>query len=503
MKRLTMTFGASLLALAAGAASAQNIRIGLQEDPDVLDPHRARTYVGRIVFTSLCDKLVDIDPKLHFVPQLATSWSFSDDNKVLTFKLRQDALFHDGSKFDAAAAKANLERAMSLPDSLRKGELRSVAKVDAPDAATLVLTLKEPDATLLAQLSDRAGMMLSPKTFTDDVAAVGRKPVCSGPYKFVERIQNDRIVLEKFDQYYDAKDYAFKRVTFLPIPDTTVRLSNLRAGDLDMLERMNPSDAPQVKNDASVTFAPVAGLGYQSFLFNINNGKRAEDNAFKNKLVRQAFELALDRNAINEVAGGGIFEPAQQPFPPASPFHSDKFPVTKRDVAKAKALLKEAGFDRVKAELVFGNNTTTSSIAEIVQAMATEAGFDLSLRPTEYAALQKETTGGNFQVGMLGWSGRVDPDGNIHAFVTCKGALNDGRYCNPEVDRLLNEARTVPDDAKRQAIYEQAQAITQDELPRTYIYYQPWPFVTAKKVKGFTPYPDGMIRLKGVTFAQK
>ena len=99
MKRLTMTFGASVLALAAGAACAQNIRIGLQEDPDVLDPHRARTYVGRIVFTSLCDKLVDIDPKLHFVPQLATSWSFSPDNKVLTFKLREDALFHDGSKF--------------------------------------------------------------------------------------------------------------------------------------------------------------------------------------------------------------------------------------------------------------------------------------------------------------------------------------------------------------------------------------------------------------------
>ncbi|KOQ18482.1 ABC transporter substrate-binding protein, partial [Achromobacter xylosoxidans] len=158
MKRLTMTFGASVLALAAGAACAQNIRIGLQEDPDVLDPHRARTYVGRIVFTSLCDKLVDIDPKLHFVPQLATSWSFSPDNKVLTFKLREDALFHDGSKFDAAAAKANLERAMTLPDSLRKGELASVEKVEAPDAATLVLTLKQPDATLLAQLSDRAGM---------------------------------------------------------------------------------------------------------------------------------------------------------------------------------------------------------------------------------------------------------------------------------------------------------------------------------------------------------
>ncbi|MCJ9711083.1 ABC transporter substrate-binding protein, partial [Bordetella hinzii] len=200
------------------AAVAQDLRIGLQEDPDVLDPHRARTYVGRIVFTSLCDKLVDLDAKLQFVPQLATSWSWSEDNKALTFKLRDDAYFHDGSKFDAAAAKANLERAMTLQDSMRKGELASVETIEAPDAQTLVLHLKRPDATLVAQLSDRAGMMLSPKSFEGDPAAVGRKPICSGPYKFVERVQNDRIVLEKFDKYYDAKSYAFARLVFLPIP---------------------------------------------------------------------------------------------------------------------------------------------------------------------------------------------------------------------------------------------------------------------------------------------
>ncbi|MBO9356178.1 ABC transporter substrate-binding protein [Bordetella petrii] len=493
---------AALLAAASGAAVAQEMRIGLQEDPDVLDPHRARTYVGRIVFTSLCDKLVDVNEKLQFVPQLAQSWSWNDDDTVLTFKLRTDALFHDGSKFDAAAAKANLERAMTLKESMRKGELASIAKIDAPDAQTLVLTLKQPDATLLAALSDRAGMMLSPKIFSDDIGAVGRKPVCSGPYKFVERVQNDRIVLDKFDQYYNAKDYAFKRVTFLPIPDTTVRLSNLRAGGLDILERMNPSDAQQVKADPSLQFAPVSGLGYQQFYFNVANGERAKNNPFTDERVRRAFELTLDRNIINEVVGGGIFDPANQPFPPASPFHSDKFPIPPRDIAKAKALLKEAGKEQVKAELAFGNNTTTSAIAEMVQAMAAEAGFQLSLRPTEYAALLNEAQSGNFELLMRGWSGRVDPDGNIYQFVTCKGALNDGRYCNPEVDKLLAQARTVPDEAKRKAIYDQAQEILQADAQAVYIYYQPWPFVLAKKVQGFKPYPDGMIRLKGVTFAQ-
>jgi len=501
MKRLRITLGAVLLALAATPTMAQNLRIGLQEDPDVLDPHRARTYVGRIVFTSLCDKLVDINSKLEFIPQLAQSWSWNADNTVLTFKLRTDATFHDGAKFDAAAAKANLDRAMTLQDSLRKSELTSVAKVDAPDAETLVLTLKQADATLIAQLSDRAGMMLSPKTFNDqDPAAVGRAPVCSGPYKFVQRVQNDRIVLEKFDGYYNTKDFSFKRLTFLPIPDTTVRLSNLRAGDLDIVERINPSDAAQVKGDANLTLSTVAGLGFQQFRFNVGNGERAKTSPFKDKRVRQAFQLILDRNVINEVIGGGLFEPAQQPFPPASPYSSsDKFPVTQRNVAKAKALLKEAGVERVKAELMFGNNTTTSAMAEMTQAMAAEAGFDLSLRPTEYAAMQKEAIAGNFDVIIIGWSGRVDPDGNIYGFLTTKGALNDGKYSNPDVDRLLGEARTVNDTAARKALYDQAQTIIQDELPQINIYFQPWPFAVQKKIKGFVPYPDGMIRLKGVT----
>ncbi|HUG58838.1 MAG TPA: ABC transporter substrate-binding protein [Candidimonas sp.] len=502
MNKITALLGGILLGAAATASVAQTMRIGMQEDPDTLDPHRSRTYVSRIVFTSLCDKLVDIDAKLQFVPQLATSWSWSPDNTVLTFKLRPDVVFHDGSKFDAAAAKSNLDRARTMKESQRKGELASIQDVAAPDPTTLVITVKQPDATLLAQLSDRAGMMLAPSTFegADSAATVGRHPICAGPYKFTERVQNDRIVLEKFDKYYDAKSFNFEKVIFLPIPDTTVRLQNLRSGSIDILERLNPSDAAQVKEDSSLVFAPITGLGFQQFMFNVANGPKAETNPFSNKLVRQAFQLTIDRDAINQVIGGGIFTPAQQPFPAASPYLSDKFPVIKPDIAKARALLKQAGMETVKAQLTFGNNTIASSTAEMVQAMAAQAGFELSLRPTEYAAMLAESAKGNFQVDMRGWSGRPDPDGNIYSFVTCNGALNDGKYCNPEVDRLLKEARTVPDTAKRKAIYEQVQTILQDELPSQYLYYQPWPFALSKKVHGFTPYPDGMIRLKGVAF---
>lgn len=490
-------------ALAAGLttlpATAQTLRVGLQEDPDVLDPHRARTFVGRIVFTSLCDKLVDINDKLEFVPQLATSWSWNDDNTVLTFKLRPNVKFHDGEKLDAAAVKASLDRARTLPDSLRKSEVASVTSVDVIDDLTVALKVAKPDATLLAQLSDRAGMILSPKAIAGDF---GQKPVCAGPYKFVERVQNDRIVLEKFADYWNAGAYNFQRLTFLPIPDTTVRLANLRAGDLDILERLAPSDVKAVKADAKLVFAPVTGIGYQGITLNVANAARGQNGPLKDKRVRQALQFAIDRDVINDVVGEGIFPPAQQPFPLASPYLSPNYPPTKRDVAKAQALLKEAGLKPpVKIELMFGNSTTTQQIAEMVQAMAAEAGFEIALRPTEFAASQKEAQAGNFDANMIGWSGRVDPDGNIHTFVTCKGGLNDAKFCNPEVDRLLNEARAVNDPAKRKPLYEAVQKILQDELPIIYTYYQPWPFVTAKKVAGFKPYPDGMIRLAGVKFA--
>ncbi len=493
-----------LMALAAGllmstAVSAQTLRIGLNEDPDVLDPHRARTFVGRIVFTSLCNKLVDITPDLKFTPELATEWSWSDDGKALTFKLRPGVKFHDGETMDAAAVKANLDRARTLPDSLRKSELTSVESVDVVDPMTVKVNLSRPDATLISQLSDRAGMIMSPKALAS--ADFGQKPVCSGPYKFVERVQNDRIVLERFKDYWNAKDYNFERVIFQPIPDTTVRLANLQSGNLDLIERLAPSDVPAVKGNAKLVFAPVSGIGYQGLTINTNNGDRAKTPLGQDKRVRQALELAIDRDVINEVVGQGIFPPAGQPFPEASPYNNPKFAAKKRNVEQAKKLLKEAGVDRVKFELTFGTSTTTQQIAEIIQAMAAEAGFDISLRPTEFAAMQKEAQAGNFDVNAIGWSGRVDPDGNIHPFVTCKGGLNDGKYCNAEVDKILNEARIVNDEAKRKQLYDSAQEILKDELPIIYLYYQPWPFAHTKKLEGFKPYPDGMIRLKGVKLA--
>src|SRR5882672_4390434 len=205
------------------AAQAQTLRIGLAEDPDVLDPTPARTFVGRIVFSALCDKLFDLDEKLNIVPMLATSHQWSPDNKVLTLKLRSGVTFHDGEKLDAAAVKYSLERHKNMAGSNRRGELAPVASVDVVDPLTVRINLTAPFTPLLAVLTDRAGMIVSPKAATAAGEKFGANPVCTGPFKFAERVAQDKIVLDRYAGYWNKGQIHFERIVYTPIVDATVR----------------------------------------------------------------------------------------------------------------------------------------------------------------------------------------------------------------------------------------------------------------------------------------
>jgi len=184
----------------AGGVQAATLRIGLQEDPDALDPARGGTFIGRVVMAAFCDKLVDVDPKLGFRAQLATRWSWSADNRALTLELRDGVLFHDGEKLDAEAVKLNLDRYRTAPESQRKAELRPVQNVVVVDPRTVRIELSEPYAPLVGVLSDRAGMILSPKALPGLGAGTVEKPACSGPFRYVERVAQQRIVFDRFDQ---------------------------------------------------------------------------------------------------------------------------------------------------------------------------------------------------------------------------------------------------------------------------------------------------------------
>lgn len=494
---------AALLAFAAAGAQAADLRIGLQDDADILDPDQGRTFVGRIVFTALCDKLVDITPDLEIVPQLATGWKLSDDGRTLTMTLREGVTFHDGTAFDAEAVRYNIERSQTLPESRRKSELTSIERTEVTGPLEVTFHLKDADATLLAQFSDRAGMMVSPAAAEAAGLDFGLKPVCSGPFSFVERVQQDRIVLTKFAGYWNADKIAIDNVTYQPIPDTTVRFANLQAGDLDMLERLATPDIAAAEADPAIEVLRAVSLGYQGITNNVDNGPRSKNPYGQDARVRRALSLSIDRNALNEVVFQGAFAPGNQPFAPTSPWYDKDYPIQERDVAKAKALLAEAGYpDGLDIEVQVANNPVQMQVLQVIQSMAAEAGIRISIAATEFATLLSNQTAGDYTASQVGWSGRVDPDGNIHQFQTCKGGINDSHYCNPEVDKHLNAARTSNDPAVRKASYDAARATLNEDLPITYLYHPTWIWASSSKVKGFVPYPDGMIRLEGVSVAK-
>lgn len=491
---------AAILGSTAIAAQAQTLRIGLESDPDALDPDKSRTFVGRIVFTALCDKLIDVTPDLELVPQLATEWTVSEDGKTIDMTLREGVTFHDGTPFNAEAVKANIERSQTLEESVRKSEVSSIEEVEAVDDLHVRFHLSAPDAPLLAQLADRSGMMLAPSSFEGDVAA---NPVCSGPFKFKNRVAQDKIELEKYADYWNADAIKLDAVTYLPIPDSTVRLANLQSGDLDLINRLGATDVAAVKESGNLKYERADGLGYQGITFNTKNGAKSENPFGENAKLRKALSLAIDREAINQVVFSGLNAPASQFVSAASPYFDPAFPVPARDIEQAKALIAEAGFeDGLTLELQAPNRPENQRVVQMIQAMAAEAGIKIEITAKEFATMLSDQQAGDFQASQVGWSGRIDPDGNIYGFVSTGGGFNDGKYSNPEIDNLLAEARAISDPEKRKELYHQANQILMTDLPLFYLYNEAWLYGVSNKVEGFTPSPDGMIRLENVTLAE-
>jgi peptide/nickel transport system substrate-binding protein len=501
MKTLRIAAAAAVLALACGTAAAQStLRIGLAEDPDILDPTFARTYVGRIVFASICDKLFDIDEKLSVVPQLALSHETSADGKTVTIKLRPGVKFHDGEPLDAEAAKFSLERHLAAPGSFRKPEIAAIDHVDVVDPLTIRIVLKMPYSPLIAQLTDRAGMMLSPKAVKAAGDKFGLHPVCAGPYRFVERVQQDRIVVEKFTDYWNKDNVHIDRIIYLPIVDATVRLANLKSGGLDISERMLATDVKDIRADPKLRLATALELGYQGITINMGDNDRAKATPLgRSAKVRQALSLAIDRDALNQVVFNGEFVPGNQWVNPEHPYFQKSFPVPKRDLARAKALMTEAGATApFTVDFMVPKGAETGAVAEMVQAMAADIGITMKIRVTEFATSLKQAEAYEYQAYLLAWSGRTDPDGNAYIFQICRGPQANSGICNPDVDKYLNEARTVSDFAARKAIYEKLTKVILEEDPIVYLYHRRVLIGLNARIDGYKQMPDGLVRVVGL-----
>jgi peptide/nickel transport system substrate-binding protein len=491
----------ALLLNAPPAFSAETLRIGMQADPATLDPAQSASFVDRVALAAVCDKLVDLDSDMRFVPQLATEWSWAEDGLALTMRLRPGVLFHDGESLNAEAVRFNLERNKTAPYSRRKSELSPVKSLAVIDPMTVRFDLSEPYAPLMAQLADRAGMMVSPKAARELGERMTTRPVCAGPYKFVEWVAQDRIVFGKFDRYWNAGAIRIDRVVYLPVPDDTVRLANLRSGGFQLTERIAPTDLETVRGDPRIRLFESPSVAYRVLSINVG-GEAAKTPLGASAALREAFELSLDRAVINQVAFDGAFIPSNQPEAPGTPFYAKALPVPQRNLDRAKALVAQSGFQRVPATLLISTDPLDNRVAQIIQAMAGEAGFDIKLNVVESATLLGRLKSGTYEISLLIWSGRSDPDANISIWVACEGFVNWGKYCNPKLDDILRRARSTTDPGERARLYADAAEIYLADRPYLFMYHLKWFWGATRKLSGFAPHPDGIVRLQGLSLVE-
>jgi len=497
---------ASLAALTAFVPCAQaqqgaTLRIGMRDDPDILDPTFSRTYVGTVVMTTLCDKLFDFDAKLNIVPRLATGYEWAD-SKTLLIRLRPGVQFQNGERFDADAVKYSLERHLNASGSFRRSEIGAMDHVEVVDPLTVRVVMKQAFSPFVAILTDRAGMMLPPKAAEAGGKEFGLHPVCTGPFRFVERVAQDHITLERFAEYWDAARIHYERVTYRIIPDSSIRLANLQAGTLDLTE-IAPLDVEAIKRDSKLALVSVPSLGYGALTINIGNFPKADTPLGRDARVRHAFELTLDREAISQVVFAGTSQPNAQATSPLSPLYVEEVAPPKRDVAKARTLLKEAGVATPFAvPLIVYNTPQGVQTGEVIQSMAAEAGFAVQVNAMEFGTALATVQRGDYMITLGGWSGLLDTDSNAWSFLHTGGALNRAGYSNPQVDALLDRARTVSDINERRDAYAGVWQQESKDLPLIYLYTPRNIVGLSRNVAGFTLLADGLLRLQDVRPAQ-
>lgn len=494
------------------ARDGGDLVMALSAEPDVLDPTTSSSLYTRYVMETMCEKLYDIDETGEIVPLLATELpEVSDDGRTVTFGVREGVQFADGTPFDADAVKTSLERHLTKEDSSRRSELGPITDVTAVDDHTVQIDYETPFAPLAAVLADRAGMIMSPTALEESGDDFGAHPVCVGAFRFVERVPQTSITVERDPLYYDAENVHLDSITYRIITDAGIRAANLRSGDVQVADTLSTQDLTEIEDDAELGLLEVGSLGYQAMTVNVGNteGVGNPPGAIDTPLasdprVREALSLAVDRERLVRSVFHGRFDPACSPVSPASPFSttaSEACPA--HDPERAKELLEEAGVEvPYEVAMKVTNSPDTLRLAQAVQASVAEAGFDLEIVPVEYSTLLETQDQGDFELLQLGWSGRVDPHGNTYNFLTTGAGNNYSGYSNEEVDDLLTRAATVGDPAERGELYGQAVTQVQQDNPIIYLYRTRNLTGYRTEVAGLATYADGVVRLSRAAFVE-
>jgi len=467
------------------------LRVRLAGDLTSLDPAFNTTPPERHVLHQVLNTLTGVDDKLHVVPELAESWKWEGDT-TLVLKLKKGIKFHDGTDFDAAAVKFNIDRLLDPETKSRmRGEIGEVKAVDVVDSHTVRLLLKYPSVGLLATLAQAPGMMLSPASIKKLGKDVARQPVGTGPFKFVEWMRDDHITVERFDGYWEKGLPHLDKIIFRPIPDTSVAVVNLKTNTLDLIDGVEPKDVAGVKARRDLAYVESPGVNYYMIRLNLSQPP------FDNKAVRQALAYSIDRDSIAKGVFFGTVPVAPGPITPASWAYSKDLRGIGRDIPKAKALLAEAGkASGVKFDMQLPPSPLFVRLGEVIKAQAADAGFDITLSPTEGGKMMANSLSLNYQ-GMLSFrTGREDPDGSTYRDFHSEGPFNRMKYNNPKMDALLVKARSTFSQEERKALYLQIQQLVIEDAPMVFLVVMPTGQAMTAKLKGFTHFPTMDLYLK-------
>jgi peptide/nickel transport system substrate-binding protein len=496
----TGTGGAAPTTAAAAAAGTPRtggeLHAAQTNENATLDPLTSGFVSERQAYYNMYDSLVAIDKDLKIIPWLAEAWETPDPTTYM-FRLRKDVKFHDGTEFNADAVKFNLDRYQNDEKSARKGEINFIKTTEVVDPSTVKVTMKAPFAPFLANLVDRAGMMLSPTAVKAGGADFSRKPVGAGTgaFKFVEWVNNDHLTLERNPNYWlkDANGKSLPyldRVIYRPITDQTVLLTNITTGNIDATYAIAPKDVSAVKSNPDVVLQSTPGLSFDAFEFN------TQAPPFDKKELRQAVAELLDREQIRTTIFFGTTQVGYGPIPPSSWAFDPNFKPYTGGVDKAKQYLQAAGqpngfeFEYKLA----GGNPVGLQLLQLVKDQLARAGITLNITQLDAPTIQSQVRAGNFQATAYNWSGRIDPDGNIYNQLHTGGGLADTKYSNPQVDELLDQTRSASNQEQRKTVFQQAQKLFVDDAPMAWYTFEPAYLLMRPNLQGMQIYADYIMR---------
>ncbi|MBL0934674.1 MAG: hypothetical protein IBJ07_07970 [Rhizobiaceae bacterium] len=479
---------AAILAAPTGALAApETIAVALPGDFPGLDPSKDTSPLGFNYRLNVFDALTELQRDGQMNPRLAEEWTFSEDLTEWTFKLREGVKFHDGSPFSADDVVFTIERILADEATPVRTFLKLVKSVEKVDDNTVKFTLVQPYGIFHRQISY---VNIMSKTYFDQVGDEGyaTKPVGTGPYKLVEWVKDDRMVLEANPDYWRGAP-AIKQATYRPIPSEASRASALLSGEVDLVPALPPSLMDQLKSSPELTVDVAPGFRVIFAAFNVNTPP------LDNPLIREAIDKAIDRKAIAEQLLRGLGKPTGIMVPPMNIGYDSSFTPVEYDAEAAKALVEEAGYNGEVISIQYPNNNIVMA-NEVVQAIAgymTAVGLKVEIKPMEFTGffpLWLQSKLDSMYFFAFGSS-------QYHAETVLTTMYEEGSHAykvDPEIDRLLKEQRTLTDPAEQTKLIADAFRRSNENRYHLPLYDEMQAFGVKAEID-YTPWPDGFVRL--------